>query len=217
MPNLTVPEEHIDGLRYILGLSAEDSKRISVALESATTTGLRDLTELIAIAIPDIEIRKAREIVTVLRSLYIARNALEITVDTFVDEILKAASQVGIVSSASDALGDSLRSLLSIRPLSLLSKARGLHIEHENVFCSARIMSDLRPVFDVNIEEEPTGLVMAHILKLSYHNSGEHRELYVAIDKLDIQNLIDSLERAKAKAKTLRKMVNSKNLTIMAD
>lgn len=220
MPNLTVPDEYASGLSRIVNLSIEDSRKIAKALEQAKTTNLRELTELVVSAVPGVSVREAREMVAALRSLYSARTSLEVTVDAFVNEVLKAARQNVTpqnppVDMSSQA--DSLRNLLSVRPLSMVSKARGLHIDHENIFCSARIISDIRPIFDVDITQEPTGFVMAHILKLGYHHSGKHTELYVALDKLDLQTMIDALQRAQTKAASIKNFSRSKDLSILAE
>src|SRR6185437_10102565 len=70
MPTLTVPKEYASGLSRIVDLSPEESKRIANALQKAKTSNLRELTELVALAVPELPIREAREIVETLRSLY---------------------------------------------------------------------------------------------------------------------------------------------------
>ena len=222
MPTLTVPKEYASGLSRIVDLSPEESKRIANALQKAKTSNLRELTELVALAVPELPIREAREIVETLRSLYGARTSMDVTVDVFVKEVLKAALQnsikVGLDEpQRAEAASHVLHELLTVRPLSMISKARGLHIDHENIFCSVRIISDLRPVFDTDIEADPTGFVMAHIMKLGYHHNGKHTELYIAMDKVDVNNLLDALQRAQKKAATLAQMGQSKGFQILAD
>ena len=91
---------------------------------------------------------------------------------------LKAAKRNG--PSASSAAEDrpsaakNLKRLLTIRQLSMIAKARSLHIDHANVFCSARVITDLRPVFDADVGEEPTDFVVVHTLKLGFHLSEAH-------------------------------------------
>ena len=99
----------------------------------------------------------------------------------------------------------------------MISKARRLHTDHENTFCNVRIISDLRAVFDADVGETPTGFVTAHILKLGYHHSGKHKNLYVGMDKIDIDNLMSALQRAKAKAITLTSVSNKAGFEILAD
>ncbi len=89
----------------------------------------------------------------------------------------------------------------------MISKAKDLQYEHENTFCDARIITDLRPVFDADVKSPPTGMVIAHILKLEYHHCGKHTEIHIAIDKDDIQNLMYVLGRACEKADTLTGLV----------
>ena len=191
MPSLTVPEQYANGLEHILTLSPETGKKIAEELEKAQTTDTRELMEHVVLVAPEVSIRHAREFVNTLRSLYVARTSMELNVDSFVREIIRAARQEApnvtfATAEAEQAASLMLRDLLSVRPLSILSKARGLHTDHENVYCSARIMTDLRPVFDTDVSEDPVGFAMAHVLKLGYHHNGKHTELYVAMDKTDL-------------------------------
>jgi hypothetical protein len=53
-------------------------------------------------------------------------------------------------------------------------------------------------------DEEPYGAVIVHLLKLSYHEDGDHKEFFVALDDADLKHLKEVIERAERKAKTLR-------------
>ena len=219
VPSITVPEEHADGLLQIMGLSIEDSHLVALALEKAASLNVRELTALVGAALPAITGKESREIVGTLLSLYAARTGMDMAVDSFVMELLAAARplQTG-ESQSSETLQQALKDLLSVRPLSMISKARGIHTDHENTFCTVRILTDLRAVFDVDVKQEPVGFVMAHILKLGYHHAGKHTSLHIAMDKADIDKLIAALQRAQEKASTLSRTTSEKcGFTILAD
>lgn len=212
MPSIKVPEEHVSGFSRIMRLSSDETDRVVAALEKAKSTNLRELMALVREVLPTLANEEAKEIVGTLLSLYSARTGMDMTVDSFVVELLRAAKRVEVSESQpSGALQDTLRHLLSVRPLSMISKARGLHTDHENIFCTARILTDLRAVFDADVKQDPVGFVMAHILHLGYHHAGKHTSLHIAMDKIDIDNLILALERAKAKAATLTTAVSGKS------
>ena len=83
MPGLTIPDEYVAGLTKIVGLSPEDGQRTALALANAKSAKSRELTELVAAALPAVSIRDAREIVETLRSLYRARISHEVSVEEF--------------------------------------------------------------------------------------------------------------------------------------
>jgi hypothetical protein len=219
MPNITVPEEHAAGLSRIMALSVDDSRSIATALEKAKSLNVRELTTLVGAALPALTHEESREIVATLLSLYSARTRNDITVDSFVTDLLAAAKSLQAKEGQSqETLHKTLKDLLSVRPLSMISKARGIHTDHENTFCTVRIITDLRAVFDVDVKLKPVGFVIAHILNLGYHHAGKHTRLHIAMDKVDIDNLILALQRAKDKAATLSRTMSDKcGFEILAD
>lgn len=217
MPSITVPEEHSSGLLKIIGLSPEDSRLVAAALGKATSLNRMALAALVKDALPTLTIDDAREIVGTLLSLYAARTGMDMALESFVADLLSAAKSIQ-GGQPVEVSQQSLTELLGVRPLSMISKARGLHVDHENTFCSARILTDLRAVFDVDVKQEPVGFVMAHILKLGYHHAGKHTTIHIGMDKVDVDKLIAALQRAQEKAATLtRTMSESCKFTILAD
>jgi len=103
--------------------------------------------------------------------------------------------------------------LLTIPSLQLIAKAHDVLLEHAQTFSSARIISDIRPVFGANVEESPTAAVIVHMLNLVYFQAGERREFVVALDTKDIQGLLDICERAKKKTNKLQLVIASANMT----
>lgn len=99
--------------------------------------------------------------------------------------------------------------LLSVPELSLGHKASCLMVEHEKVFSSARIMSDVRPVFDeknFDANKFPAVLIN-HNLKVEYWESGDLKEFYIALDSEDLRTLSDVVTRAERKSGIIRRLV----------
>ena len=219
MPAITVPDEHASGLSRIMGLSTDDSRRVVVALENAKSIDRKELSALVRTALPFLKPEESREIVGTLLSLYSARTGMDMTVDSFVSELLTAASPAqSAEAQQQETIQKNLRDLLNVRPLSMIAKAHGVHTDHENTFCTVRILTDLRPVFDADVKEEPVGFVLAHILKIGYHHAGRHTSVNIAMDRVDIDNLMNALRRAKDKAATLSQVISEKcGYSILAD
>jgi len=94
----------------------------------------------------------------------------------------------------------------------IISKIDDLRTESQHVFCHARVVTDLRPVFGSDVQKGPMAILVTHNLKIAYHGSGGSgtHELYVSMDASDLSELKDVILRAEAKAKTLRPIVDSR-------
>jgi hypothetical protein len=218
MATVTVPKEHASGLSRIMNLSPSQSEAVVQALEKATSRDDRILTQLVVAGVPTLPNKDAREIIQTLLSLYSARIGMDMKVDAFVTELISAAKHVQSKETQPvEVAQKTLRDLLSVRPLSMISKARGIHVSYERTFCSARVITELRPVFDADVREDPAGFVMAHILRLGYHRSGKHADVHIAMDKIDIDSLILALQRAKEKAVTMKVVADKAGLPILAE
>jgi hypothetical protein len=108
---------------------------------------------------------------------------------------------------------EKLVTLLGAEVFGIVSKAWDLRTDDERVFCHARILTDLRPVFGQTIEEGPMAMVVVHLLKLAFHRGFEkHQEFYVSLDGDDLKTLRAVIDRAEAKARTLKSSIKDVRL-----
>jgi hypothetical protein len=80
------------------------------------------------------------------------------------------------------------------------------------VFHSARILTDIRPVFGRDADVPPIGAVIAHVLKIDYFSQGDSGSLYVSLNNRDLELLRNLVDRAFTKLKTLRAVLESTGL-----
>ena len=93
------------------------------------------------------------------------------------------------------------------RALRNWGKATALRVADETLFQGARVVTDLRPIFDDSGSlDEPEAALMVHNLILRYNIQDGADEFHIAMTDQGLQNLIDVLQRAQEKAKTLRGM-----------
>lgn len=76
-------------------------------------------------------------------------------------------------------------------------KANLLSAERDKLLLSSRLITDVRPVLDDNALH-PSMLII-NTLKLEFREGSEKRTSYIALDKQDISDLIEQLERARKK------------------
>jgi hypothetical protein len=110
-----------------------------------------------------------------------------------------------------------LARLMSIEVLNTVSKAARLQRDGERLYCNAKILSDIRPVFSHDPTLRPLGAVLTHTLKIGFHEGGEHQEFHVVLDVDDLLALSEVIYRAQAKDKTLRKLLKESKLTSLDD
>jgi len=220
---ITIPERYASGLAKVKNLSESDVQEVVLALERAATGTRKEILSLVSPALPSFSSNDTREIVETLRSLYRAQIGMDVPVEQFVPGLIAAVSQSDnrelqtTDPSELVRLEGTLKKLLGVRRLWMVSKARDLQTEYESTFCDARIVTDMRPVFDAGVKESPVGFALTHSLKLEYHHHDEHTAIYISMDKGDIETLLLVLERAKQKASTLSELAASCKLPILSE
>ena len=171
---------------------------------------------------PPIELsEETRPVARVIKTIFVmhsVKSQHDMEVHEFVESVMTGTEEVGnpnFSSSefalASTRLGELLEADGS---LSRRSKARNVVKEHGMMFCSCRVLTDVRPVFSKNPESEPEDMVIVHTIKLVYHEGGKHKEVFVAADLSDLKKLRDALDRAEKKEVTLSKMLKDKQVKV---
>jgi hypothetical protein len=162
------------------------------------------------------DIPNLKDLLETLAALYEIKAQRDSTIKELVDDICDAMEAIEPDLQLPDAergeFSEKLLTLLSADVFSIVTKAHDLATEGERIFCHARMLTDLRPVFGANIKDGPRAMVVMHTFKLAYHEQGsrkDHGEFYVTLDAEDLQKLKDIIERAEAKAKTLASILKN--------
>jgi len=220
MSAITVPEQYAPGLARISSLSPEEVDAVVNALGRASQGTDAELYTLLRPVLGSFDIKALRELIGALRSLYGARTGMDISVDEFVSELIVAIQQRGdiaIEQPDQQRLESTFRRLFGIHPLSMIAKAKDLLYDHENTFCDARVITDIRPVFDTDVKQVPTEAAVTHTLKIEYHRGTKHTEIHIAVDMDDIDYLMSILWRAKEKSETLSGMLGKVGLAKLCE
>jgi hypothetical protein len=163
-------------------------------------------------SVPNLSAEDAQQLKDSLDVMYAVRAYHDVPLDQFVSDISEAMK----INKELDATTESsfrqrVTKLLDLAPLRVSAKAAMLHAEHEHSFCTTRILTDIRPIYDDGAKGPPSGAIITHTLKLSFHegDSGDLREIYVAMGSDDISELRTVLDRALDKAIGLRKVLEA--------
>ncbi len=128
----------------------------------------------------------------------------------------------GVVETVKEETGppeDTLRSLekrlqelLEIPSTKLVAKAYDVLTEHGCTYGTARVLSDIRPVFMNDASIPPDAAVIVHMLNINHLEGNDRKTIAIALDTKDIQELIDILERAKKKTERLKAILESSGI-----
>jgi len=157
-----------------------------------------------------------REIDDILMALFSLAPSLsepEIPVDKTASELVDAmrASEIEDLKLSPEdeaKFKGRITTLLNIPSVNMSAKAYRVRTDYPNVFRDARILSDVRHVFD-KPGAKPIGSVINHTLLIEYYSHGTHEEFYVTLDGEDLSKLKKVFERAEAKAASLKSLIKS--------
>jgi hypothetical protein len=208
MPVLaTIPEEYTEGFVELFSLN--DSAFNSIFKSLSNTQFTKSIDKLASLVLPKgMEQNKIEEIFYSVSSLTF-----------FLEKGLSSEEVVDIICSTLEykkpaikkdkqRLRTRLLQLLNNQQMFYASKAHDLSTEYSNVFLQARVITDIRPIFNLHIEDRPSAGVIVHNLHLHYKGDeeGGHKDIFIALDSDNIKNLKEALIRAEKKEVGLNKL-----------
>lgn len=214
MAFLNIPDGVQAGLEQILSLSDEQRDELVSALNTALPKLLpssfaRDVAAKVNFGGTDGVFLIVRSLV----ALYARRAESDVELDQFLEDVCSALDDDGDLLFSTDQhekLKHNLSPLLSIeQSVGITAKANSVYSDHARVFCEARILTDVRPIFKQNPAEPPAAATIVHVLKITYHENDKHKNFFVAMDTSDIQKLRALLERDEQKAQNLNLMLSA--------
>lgn len=213
MPSISVPDAYQSGVDALVHITDDQFSQLLSALKAAKpslfSTGL---ASQVAPSINGLKSREVRRIVESLVAMYAVRIRLGISSSEFASGISAAIDDFEEASFSEEdklRLAERLTQLLEIeKSLGITSKANDVLTEHEHTFCSARVLTDIRPIFQSDLASPPSEAVVVHTLKIAYHQDREHKEFYVALDSDDIQMLKSAIERAELKDRSAKSLLD---------
>ena len=131
---------------------------------------------------------------------------------------LSCAPRIARSDDSDKRLAERVERLLSCDVVRVHSKTLLIGSQHERIFANAQIVTDLRPLFKSDIEEEPEpeGVLLSHTLSVHFIGSdGTHDTFFVVLDDQDIETIGALIDRARLKAKSMRRIVKEFGLTYL--
>ena len=219
---LKVPPEQIVYIKKFLELPDE---KVNEFLAALTNVGpqfnIFDLSKELSNVV-DVSPELTEGVTRVLTAIYLSRN-LGKSIEEFVDREVYPSLKIAKAFSpqVADAQWRKLRTFL-IAALSLertvgtTAKAGRVLTQHERIFDGARMMTDLRPIYHLDVSETPDAAVIIHMLRITQRdNLGNKSELYFALDSNDVDLMRKLFERAVKKEQTLRRVMKDSGMVVL--
>jgi elongation factor P hydroxylase len=161
----------------------------------------------------------ASEIKEAVMELYRVREYFDENVPEFAASITAALQEsLNFPATEAQAFEDRLKRLLTITTLGVASRAAILKREYERKFCTARILTDARPVYVDSPSSPPSAMMIMHNLRITFHDdTGEMREVYIAMDDDDLMTLRGLVDRAEEKTKSLQSVFATANIPVVTE
>ncbi len=213
---LVVPDEAREPMADLVRLQPHQRDPLLEALAQAPPAVSLDQFTTHLPRIEGLSHAQQRQIVLTLMSLYHLIEHSGRSPEDVASEVVSALQydNIGDLEDDENAARDFREFLLQLlsfdQSLGVTLKAGELLIENENNFSSARVVSDLRPVFLNRDDPEPRAAMVVHKLRIEIHETGY--QYYFALDSLDIRLLQQVLQRAELKEKALKQTAEKAGL-----
>ncbi len=191
---LITNEEPLEQLLSALAAAAPTLRRSTLAKSVAQTTGLEQ---------PKVE-DALRVLIRLSRSISLWDKddaAIPTLFSTIMGTSLNDAEKLVAFES-------NVRKVVALRSVEVTGKAAAIMTNNTNTFCSARTVSEVRPIFsDDTLKAEAA--VIVHQLKIVYHTGPDLKlkEILVALDTSDLASLKSAIDRALKKDTEIAKLL----------
>lgn len=211
MAELGVPRPFDRSFLALEELDDSDAKALCEKLDAADSfQNLSALQALFRDAFPPDRGTDAQRLVSALLS---ARGQLRSSPPAQIAENLSESVDLDLSDDRRRRLRDRLLPLLASKALATTAGALELLTQHERNYQTARVVTDIRPVFADDVHDRPEGAVIVDTLQLQTWDRGGRAEmLAVAMDETDLRELREVIDRALAKTDTLREFLAEQDI-----
>src|SRR2546422_6688374 len=172
---LNIPKRDRAGIANIIQLSDSAVDDLTQALINAPILAEPyDIAKYVSNSILSIPPDNLNSVIETLYSLYRIREFADVNLSRFLDDLVDGIAtsnypELSFKNIEFSGIRARFERLLNIESLKTISKAFRLQSDGERLYCSSKILSDIRPVFSEDAEVRPYGAVITHTLKIVHH------------------------------------------------
>jgi hypothetical protein len=210
-----IPEEYIEGFTK---LSVLDNGRFSILIESLGKQAInKSISKLANNVVSDTDLNK-EEVKEIFYSIAYLVSYLEDEgdIEDITADVVETLLESGLLKKdLEESLNSRIIQLLKDKKIFYAYKSTDIITENSKLFISAKILTDIRPIFDLNPEVPPIAGVTLHKLHIHYQadSAAPHQDFYITLGSDDIQELLSVLFRAEDKEKSLQEIYKNSKMT----
>lgn len=207
-----VPPPYREPLTTLAGLSEDDATRLLDEIAAlppfSPVSQIRDATTVV---LGENATPGERRLALPLLAL---RGQLRQMSPEAIAERLSQSTDLELDESGRAALRERAAAILATAVLTTTAVATDLQTQNARNYQSARIVTDLRPVFQDDVDAQPVGGVIVETLQLqTWTRAGDLELIFVAMDETDLRQLRSIVDRALSKTETLKAFMVEKGLS----
>jgi len=209
---LRIPPPHREPLKRLYQLVETDAEALIALLgDLPAFLSTPELASEIATLWPALDDDELRELTLALLS--ISTQSLRWSAEK-IGLLISESKDLDIPDEGREPFGAVLARVVETPVLQTSAKAVSVLNQQERLFETARIMSDIRPIFGDDPSERPAGAVVVHTLSIEHHIDGRKGTFNVAMDRNDLVELEAAVDRAIKKGGTLSSVVEAAGLAL---
>ncbi len=219
MSRLRIPKDDEKGLKKLITLDDNSVQELVSALGEVSPVLFRtELASRVASALDTISRSDVDDIVGLLPPLSLLSERRGLSTTEIAEDVCQAMDdsddeELKLSGEDRERFKERLIDLLSVESVIIGAKALELMFENQRSYSSARVVTEVRPIFGSTPGESPTGALIVHMLKITYREEDQEKEFFVALDTLDVGTLRAALDRADEKAESLRSYLEGTRVT----
>ena len=210
IPRLSIPDRELGAFKSVANTKVTVLEALSIELtKHPPTLDLELLTKEVAQA-TNLSFETVSPVIRLLWQLAVVQRHLGLSTEEFLEGLASSLD-----AKTSDKWGKEDRQqweersqvlTLLLSPNSsvfLSAKASDLLLDQQLVFCTSRVITDIRPVLDDQAESFQ-GFLPFHSLVIKYNENDETKEVRITMDLNDLKQLRSQLDRAEKKEFLIR-------------
>jgi len=204
----SIPEKYEDGFKELGLISEIDFSKIKECLSNAPLVSTIEKLSRIISSNKEVELLEVEieEILSSVGSIISLIENKEIIEEIIQDIIFLCEVYELIKEEDKEIFKERISYLINSKQIYYAAKAEALINNYGNVFIQSRTLTDIRPVFDIAIEDGMKAGLIVHNLNIHYQSNEEpfHKDITLVLTTENIKSLIDVLKRAEKKELSLK-------------
>lgn len=208
MTRFQIPDVFLSSFAVISELTNDDAARIGNFLNSAPVgLSMKEFLKLFKNEFVELEAEIAQTVYS-FGGILISKKAGE-DIKDLAEALAYAFAEKKGDSFSDVAIANLARNLHIILEnasnLEKTFKAMQLLSANANIYRDSKIFTDIRLLFEEDVESATRCGVILHQLKIEYSHNEEPKTLFICLDNEDLSGLIESLQRAIKKEESIKK------------